>query len=247
MLCLHGFTGTPFEVRPLAEGLAHQGFTVSAPLLPGHGTTVQALAATRWHDWLAGAEAALDKLLFEVGGGPVGIAGFSMGGLLALRLARMRPENVGALALMAVPLRLRQAEAWAIEAISRLPAVLRRGPLANLPKRAGFDVTDEDMQKHNPGLPALPLAGLASMMELAAVIRRDLPFLRVPTLVAHGDKDRTVPMEDSLEICGTIGSDLVERLWLPESGHLLAIDIERATLIESACRLFKHHLRQEAA
>src|SRR5438477_5580237 len=85
VLCLHGFTGTPFEVRPLAEALAARGFTVSAPALAGHCGTLDELACTGWPDWLASAEQALDRLLAEVGGRPVAVAGFSLGGLLALR------------------------------------------------------------------------------------------------------------------------------------------------------------------
>ena len=91
VLCLHGFTGTPYEVAPLARALATAGFAVSAPLLEGHGENAAALAATRWQDWLASAEEAFDRLRAGAGGGPVAIAGFSMGGLLALRLARRRP------------------------------------------------------------------------------------------------------------------------------------------------------------
>src|SRR5688572_7729976 len=54
-LCLHGFTGTPFEVRPLAEALAAQGYTTLAPVLAGHGGTVDDLAGTTHADWLASA------------------------------------------------------------------------------------------------------------------------------------------------------------------------------------------------
>src|SRR5204863_8879825 len=75
VLCLHGFTGTPFEVRPLAEALAVRGFTVAAPALAGHCGTIAELTATRWPDWLTSAEAALDRLLGEVGRAPVAIAG----------------------------------------------------------------------------------------------------------------------------------------------------------------------------
>ena len=46
VLCLHGFTGTPFEVRPLAEALAGRGYTVLAPVLAGHCGTIDELACT---------------------------------------------------------------------------------------------------------------------------------------------------------------------------------------------------------
>src|SRR3982751_654942 len=107
VLCLHGITGTPFEVRPLAEALGRRGCTVVAPTLAGHGGTLRDLAASGWRGrvrsggggvgWFRSAEEALDDLRARVGGGPVAICGFSMGGLLALRLARLHPESVSAL------------------------------------------------------------------------------------------------------------------------------------------------------
>ena len=51
-LLVHGFTGTPQNVRPLADYLARRGLAVSAPRMPGHGTAVQDLDATGPQDWL---------------------------------------------------------------------------------------------------------------------------------------------------------------------------------------------------
>jgi carboxylesterase len=242
VLCLHGFTGTPFEVRPLAEALAGRGFTVMVPALAGHCGTMDELARTRWPDWLASAEDGLDRLLAEVGGGKVAVAGFSLGGLLALRLARLRAESIAALAVMAAPLRLRPYQVTAVRALARLPALLRRGPLAVLPKLGGYDCLDDAMKRQNPGLAGMPVAGVASLIELGEVVRRDLPDILTPTLVAHGERDRTVPLGDSLELVGTVGAAVVERLFLPRSGHLIAIDVERSTLIEAVGRFFTAHL-----
>ncbi|HEY0715699.1 MAG TPA: alpha/beta hydrolase, partial [Polyangia bacterium] len=116
--------------------------------------------------------------------------------------------------------------------------LLRRGLLHALPKASGFDVVDPAMAALNPSLPALPLGGVASLLDLAAIVRADLPEIKTPILVAHGARDRTVPLEDSLELIGTIGSPTIERLWLERSGHLLAIDVERRTLIDAVTRLF---------
>jgi carboxylesterase len=241
-LCLHGFTGTPFEVRPLAEALAAQGFSTMAPVLAGHGGTVDELARTTYQDWLASAEAALKALSADAGGAPIAIAGFSMGGLLALRRAHLYPDRVGALAIMAAPLRLRALEAGAARALGRLPRILRRGLLHALPKSRGFDVTDPEMAAKNPSLPAMPLAGVISLLELGDLVRQDLATIKAPVLVAHGARDRTVPFEDSLELCGTIGSTIVERLWLERSGHLLAIDVEKRTLIDGVTRFFTQQI-----
>ena len=49
----HGFTGSPHGVRDWARSLADAGYAVRTPLLPGHGTSWQELARTRWQDWHA--------------------------------------------------------------------------------------------------------------------------------------------------------------------------------------------------
>src|SRR5215831_8398785 len=114
VLCLHGITGTPFEIRPLAEALGRRGCTVLVPMLAGHGGTLADLAASGWPDWLRSAERALDELQARVGGAPVAICGFSMGGLLALRLARLYPDRISALVVMSTPLRLRRYQVTGI-------------------------------------------------------------------------------------------------------------------------------------
>jgi carboxylesterase len=242
-LCLHGYSGTPFEVRPIAEGLAAQGYTVLAPVLAGHGGSLQDLRRTRHPDWLASAEEALRAVSAEVGGGPVAVAGFSLGGLLAVSLAHRHPSLVTVMAVMSAPLRLRPLEVAAVRAWARLPRQLRDGPLGLLPKSRGFDVLDPEMAARNPSHVAMPLEGVVSLIELGEIVRRELPQVLVPTLVMHGARDRTVPLEDSLELAGTIGSTEIERVWLDRSGHLIGIDVERRTVIDSVLRFFNKHLQ----
>jgi carboxylesterase len=246
-LCLHGYSGTPFEVRPIAEGLAAQGFTVAAPVLAGHCTSLDDLRCTRHVDWLRSAQEALDALAAEVGGAPVAVAGFSLGGLLAVALARRNPGKVPAIAVMSAPLRLRPLEVAAVRAWARLPLRLRQGRLGLLPKSRGFDVLDPEMAARNPSHMALPLEGVHSLIQLGELVRRELPEVTVPALVMHGARDRTVPLEDSLELAGTIGSTEIERVWLQRSGHLIGIDSERRTVVESVVRFFNKHIGDSSA
>jgi carboxylesterase len=85
----HGFTGSPHGVRAWAQSLAEAGYAVRMPLLPGHGTSWQELATTRWHEWHAALDAAYLELADECE--QVVVAGLSMGGALALRIAATRP------------------------------------------------------------------------------------------------------------------------------------------------------------
>ena len=92
-LVLHGFTGSPQSMRPLAEAFAAAGFTTELPLLPGHGTSVEDMLKTSWADWSAAAEAAYLDLASRCD--KVVVAGLSMGGTLTLWLATRHPEIAG--------------------------------------------------------------------------------------------------------------------------------------------------------
>jgi carboxylesterase len=241
VLCLHGITGTPFEVRPLAEAFGRLGCSVEAPLLAGHGGTLGELARTSGDDWLRSAEAALERLQARVGGAPVAICGFSMGGLLSLRLAHRFPGRISALVVMAAPLRLRRMQVTGIRTVSRLPFDFCALPGVCVPKFNGSDVSDPAMRYTNPGLRAFPLAALKALVDLMDVTRAELPSIHTPTLVVHGRQDHTVPMDDSLELTGSLGSDVIERLWLDKSFHLVTLDVERTLVADAAARFFAKH------
>ena len=85
----HGFTGSPLSILPWAEYLARQGFAVSVPLLPGHGTNWRDLATTTWQDWYRTFESSYLDL--EAKTDACFVAGLSMGGAVALRAASRHP------------------------------------------------------------------------------------------------------------------------------------------------------------
>ena len=93
VVCVHGFTGTPYELRYLGEQVASAGFAAVGPLLPGHGTTVEDMLDTSWADWSAAAERAYTDLASRCD--KVVVAGLSMGGTLTCWLAIRYPEIAG--------------------------------------------------------------------------------------------------------------------------------------------------------
>src|SRR5262245_9351994 len=93
VLALHGYGGTPFEVRLVVEVARELGLAAYAPLLPGHGTHASDLARTRFPDWLGAAETALESLLPQAGSAVV--VGLSLGSLIAAHLAVSRKEVCG--------------------------------------------------------------------------------------------------------------------------------------------------------
>ena len=61
-LVLHGFTGNPSSMRPLAEAFAGAGFHVELPRLPGHGTSIEDMQATGWADWTGEVDASYGQV-----------------------------------------------------------------------------------------------------------------------------------------------------------------------------------------
>jgi len=93
VLVLHGFTGNPFSMRPLAQRCAQAGYSVELPLLPGHGTEVADIVATRWADWSGVALEAFDELATRCE--RVAVVGLSMGGALTAMVAEQRASVAG--------------------------------------------------------------------------------------------------------------------------------------------------------
>lgn len=96
LVLLHGFTGTGEFWLPVADALPRRRCVV--PDLPGHGGTDAPSPPEAWR--LERAADALVALLEAMGIGRFALAGYSMGGRLALSAALRHPQRVAALALV---------------------------------------------------------------------------------------------------------------------------------------------------
>jgi carboxylesterase len=225
VLALHGFGATPEEVL-LVVGLARElGLRALAPLLPGHGQSVHALAQTRWSDWRRGADQGLDEL--RRGGGPVIVVGSSMGSLLGLELALDRPGDVLALGVLASPIRLR----WPFPSLG-LQLVARLGvPDFALPK-AGADIRDAVLKRSQVTYEAQPAYAGNELRLAGRRIEARLAEIRCPAFVAHGGHDHVCPVSNARRVYAGLGTPPWEKqlLILPRSYHIITRDIERGQL-----------------
>lgn len=89
-LLVHGFPGTPAEMRPLAQALHDRGWTTRAILLPGFGPELDSIAERRAEDWITAVRNALDALRRDHA--HVLLIGHSLGGALSLAAAGARPD-----------------------------------------------------------------------------------------------------------------------------------------------------------
>lgn len=241
MLVVHGFTGSPFEMRLLGEALAARGFAVDGVKLAGHAGTTRELARTTWHDWYQSAAEALDRLRDRVGGKRVAVVGLSMGGLLALELARLRGDALAAICVMSAPLWLPpQAEKFS-QVMGRLPLVRSLA----LPKLAGSDIRDKVMkQRNHDAVPraGMPLPALASLVELGAHLRDKLGDVKTPTLLIHSERDHTVPYDCMDAIANRLGTAAYKKVTLRESFHVITLDVERDRVFDEVAAWVGHYL-----
>lgn len=230
-LLLHGFTGSPFEMRYLAGRLAEAGMRCLGPVMAGHGDGARALARTPRSEWIGKAREDLFRL---DGARRTLVVGCSMGALVALALAREQPGRVDGLALLAPAMRLKP--------LGRLAGLLGRTAAVRIfpaiRKRAGSDVSDPEMRRLNPCMDAVPLAGVAELERLAADVDRLLPDIAAPALVIAGGTDHTVALAGAQRIARRIGSGPARLVVLPRSWHLVGIDVERDRCAEEVLRFF---------
>jgi carboxylesterase len=213
---LHGFTGTPTEVRGLGEHLAAQGVSVTAPLLPGHGQHHEVLESTGRAEWLEAAREAIVEARARVR--RLVVVGQSMGALLALRVAAER-DDIDALVTLAPALHVNRI-AW----LTRLPLPVRFVPKYELQRP---DLVDRGAVQQVWSNSHTPIRTVPEVLRLAREVRAALPSVRAPLLVVQGKKDKTVRPVSAREVHDRCGSAHKELLWLEETGHIVAVDGER--------------------
>ncbi len=217
VLVLHGFTGNPSSMRPLAEALAAAGHTVELPRLPGHGTTVEDMLTTSWADWSGAAESALRDLSARTE--RVVVAGLSMGGSLTCWLATRHPELAGIICI-------NPAVAPRADMLEVVNAMVASGE--TLMDGIGSDVADPDVVES--AYTQTPLPPLVSMFEVAEEIVADLGRITCPLLLFTSPQDHVVPPTDS-DLLAAAVSGPVERVSCDRSYHVATIDYDRDLII----------------
>lgn len=218
VLCLHGLTGTPYEIRPPAEALAEAGFYCEGPLLPGHGTSPAELGVTPQTEWVGAVLAAYDALAARHE--RVYAIGLSLGGLLALALAQQR--RLPGLVALAVPLDL----GWVVH---RGVPWLHRW-VRQLPKTPA--ILDLEARARHPGYDRMPLGAVNQLLLLSAQVRGALHTIQAPVSLIFSRLDPTVPVRNAELLMRELAPGDRELHWLERSGHVLPVDFERALVAQ---------------
>lgn len=220
LLC-HGFTGSPASLRPWADRLAAEGFTVELPLLPGHGTTWQQMNATTFDDWLGEVTVALLELGRRCRSVVVG--GLSMGGALTLRLAELHPERIAGIVLVN-------------PSVMGLKPALRAVPVLKHLVSSVKGVTDDIAQpgRTELGYTRAPLRAVDALRKGWAVTRKDLALVRTPVLLLHSRFDHVVEPENSQLILDSVSSLDVTEIVLERSFHVATLDFDAELIFDES-------------
>ncbi|HZU80586.1 MAG TPA: alpha/beta fold hydrolase [Acidimicrobiales bacterium] len=234
VLVLHGFTGNPQSLRPLAEALAEAGFTVELPLLPGHGTAMEDMIPTRWADWSGAAEAAYTSLAGRCES--VAVAALSMGGTLACLLAERHPEIRGL--TLVNPMLEPPAESFR----DVLRGVLESG--TEVAPGVGSDIAMEGSVEL--AYPGSPIEAALSLFEGVDEVAAGLERIVCPILLFSSRQDHVVPSTNG-DYLVSHARVPVERVWLERSYHVATLDYDRDTIESGTVAFMRRVLGAEPA
>jgi carboxylesterase len=230
VLVLHGFTGSPQTIRDWASYLAAAGLSVRAPLLAGHGGTWQDLAKTGWTDWYADAERAFAELSSRCS--QVFVAGISMGGCLALRLAETQRQLVSGVVLVNPSLAadtpliaLAPVLKYAVKSVKSIGGDI---------KKAG--VTERAAKR-------TPVASVATLPALWRTTAASLASVTQPLLVFRSTEDHVVgPASMKTLITALPGAEVRP---LANSYHVATLDNDAPEIFDGTLAFIRDHVRAQ--
>lgn len=226
-LLIHGFTGTPKEMRWMGEFLNQRGYTCLGIRLAGHATDPEDMIRSNWTDWTVSVEDGYQLLRGVTDN--IFLVGLSMGGILSLLMSTRL--SVRGVVTMSTPYklpddpRLRHVD-WIAKMIPYMP---------KSDEEPGASWFDKDAWKDHISYPQNPVRSIGQLNRLLAEMRLALAQVRVPTLLIHS-KDDAYVLPDNMEL---IYADLVNatdktKLYITGSGHVLPRDAARQRAFQSA-------------
>ena len=219
LLC-HGYTGTPDEVHNIGKYLAGKGITTIAPLLPGHGTTIEELLTKTADDWYAEYCYAFNWL--EEHCEEFFVCGHSMGGALTLRFAI--EHKVNGIITLATPTKLR----FIHRAFLAIAAPIFKNAVHKKNKKEKIS-----QEKHTilcyDGYPIAPANSLRKLLKYNLTM---LVSISAPLLILQGSLDDKWLLKSAKTIFESVSSKDKELVFLENSSHSLTHESEKEKINE---------------
>ncbi|GIX41179.1 MAG: hypothetical protein KatS3mg129_0912 [Leptospiraceae bacterium] len=225
-LIIHGFTGTPYNVRPIGEFFHKKGHTTLGILLPGHGTRVEDMINTRFYHYVAIADQYLLNLSKYYK--KIFVIGFSMGGSITLKLAQLRLDLIQGIGLISTPVFFNGIfmGKWILHA----PLMPLTGWLKLFRPVIKLNRRKKNINYNPPRFIGYefqyPIAALHSFKISLKYIRKKLKYIQIPAVMVINENDKTVPKESMLYIYYHIKSPFKKLMFLNlidpfDTGHAI--------------------------
>lgn len=227
-LLIHGFMGSPKELRPLGEHLAQAGINVHGILLPGFGVGISRLATVKRAEWLETANRAWDEVSGQYN--RTILLGYSMGGAVAVHLAARRAPD--RLILLAPFIRIADRRAIALPLLQYVMKEFKpyeRADFNNPQVRWDFkhidpdlDLADLSMQERLRREATIPTSSLVQLQLMCRAAARVARHAIAPTLIVQGTRDPISRPTDTRRLARNLGGPLT--LKEIDADHLLPFD-----------------------
>jgi esterase/lipase len=231
-LLIHGFLGSPRELRPLAQELASVGITARGVLLPGFGADIARLKEVRAEEWLTAARAAWEET--RKGATFTTLIGFSMGGAIAARLAAEAGLAPDQLILLAPHWKFADRRAAILPVAKYVIREFKpfgridfdspdmRRMLAEL--TSGADLDDPEVRHALRNSATIPTRALDELRRVGRGAATSVSRVSSPTTIVQGLQDTTTLPAYSRQLAALMGADLHE---IP--GDHLIVDPKRSS------------------
>ena len=228
-ILVHGFTGTPKEMRLMGDYLNKNEITTIGVRLAGHASQISDMIRTQWRDWLISVEDGINLLSNFCDN--IFVVGLSMGGILAL-MAASRYDINGAIA-MSTPYTI--SNDWRTKFAKQLSL------FTPFIKKEQSDTVDQETSKNHVDYPMYPTRSIAELYNLIETLHRSIDQIHVPVLLINSIKDKTAPPSHAEKYRLKIPSSFFEVLTLKNSGHVITEDIEREIVFNTALNFIQKH------
>jgi carboxylesterase len=234
-LLIHGLTGSPSEMAYLAENLHKAGYTVKAPLLPGHGSNIKDLNRTTWPAWVGAVSEELVRMSERHE--KVYVAGQSMGGIMTLTLAALHGNLIQACAVFSTPLWFKPFAAKYI--LPMLGGTPLGQMIGDLPSTPGEDVKEPQGAPHF-SYGRNSITATYSLLELMGLIRKKsfLSTIKSPLLIMQATQDIFIHPGSAKHIYNNIASAKKEIVMLHDCYHAITADKERSKVVDAMIDFF---------
>lgn len=242
VLLIHGLTGTPAELRRVAQGLAKDGTcTVYVPTLAGHCGDNSDLQATGWRDWYEGVRKSFVGIRRRHQ--QVFVGGLSMGAVMSMYVASEHPGQVAGLLMYSTTLKY---DGWSIHKLAFLTPLLMKIPfgvhICSFEEKPPYGIKNERLraiverqmkegQSSQAGLLTMEGVTVRELHRMNAVVKKRMPSITTPALVVHSIEDDITSRWNADYVERKLGGPVLKVL-LDDCYHMITVDLQYRRVVE---------------